>query len=55
LRQLLTIRQKLVAPGRPENREQRENRNDGQRFDRLIVVFECGRKRQSSAHFQDNP
>ena len=55
LRHLLIARQNLVGPGRPGNREQRENRNDGQRFHGLIVVFECGRKCQSSAHFQDNP
>jgi hypothetical protein len=47
--------QKLVCVGRPGNREQRQNRYDGQGFHARIVVFDCGQKRQSLAHFLDQP
>ena len=53
LRGLLIAGQKLVCVGRPGNREQRQNRNYGQRFHGPIVVFDCGQKRQSLAHFLD--
>ena len=33
--------------------EQRRNRTHGQRFHGAIVVFDCGQKRQSLAHFLD--
>ncbi|WP_172805573.1 hypothetical protein [Bradyrhizobium ottawaense] len=45
--------EKLVGIGRPGNREQRKNRDEGQRFHGASVDFDCGQKRQSSAHFKD--
>jgi hypothetical protein len=55
LRGLLIAGQDLVCIGRSGNREQRQKRNDGQRFHAAIVVFDCGQKRQCLAHFQDEP
>ena len=52
---LLIACQKLVGVGRPGNREQRQNRYNGQRFHAVMVVFDCGQKRQSLAHFLDQP
>src|ERR1700730_17580469 len=52
---LLIACQKLVRVGRPGNREQRQNRYNGQRFHAVMVVFDCGQKRQSLAHFLDQP
>ena len=52
---LLIACQKLVRVGRPGNREQRQNRYNGQRFHPVMVVFDCGQKRQSLAHFLDQP
>jgi hypothetical protein len=46
---------KHVCIGCPGNRQQRQNRNDGQCFHAWMVVFDCGQKRQSLAHFQDKP
>jgi hypothetical protein len=45
LRGLLIAGQNLVSVGRPRNREQRQKRNDGQRFHAAMVVFDCGQKR----------
>ena len=53
MRGLLTACQKLVRIGRPGNREQRQNRNNAQRLHPLMVVLDCGQKRQSLAHFLD--
>jgi hypothetical protein len=53
LRGLLIPCQKLVRVGRPGNREQRQNRNDGQCLHAVMVVFDCGQKCQSMAHFRD--
>jgi len=53
LRRILVAREKLVGVCRPGDREQRENRDDGQRFHDVSVDFDCGQKRQSSAHFRD--
>jgi hypothetical protein len=53
LRRALIIREKLVGIGRPGNREQRKNRDESQRFHDASVGLDCGQKRQSSAHFQD--
>jgi hypothetical protein len=50
---LLRARHELIGVNRPGNREQCQNRNDGQRFHRLMVVLDCGQKRQGLAHFQD--
>src|SRR5664279_2775912 len=55
LRSLLIAGQNLVCVSRPGNREQRQNRNNGQRFHAAMVVFECGQKRQSLAHFLAKP
>jgi hypothetical protein len=52
-RRALIGREKLVGIGRPGNREQRKNRDEGQRFHAASVGLDCGQKRQSSAHFQD--
>jgi hypothetical protein len=46
-------REKLVGIGRPGKREQRKNRYESQRFHDASVGSDCGQKRQSSAHFQD--
>jgi hypothetical protein len=53
LRGLLIAGQNLIRVSRPGNREQRENRNNGQRFHAGMVVFDCGQKRQRLAHFMD--
>jgi hypothetical protein len=53
LRGLLIPCQKLVRVSCPGNREQRQNRNYGQCLHAVIVVFECGQKCQSLAHFRD--
>ena len=53
LRSLLIAGQNLVCVGRPGNREQRQNRNNGQCFHGRTVTFDCGQKRQSLAHFRD--
>lgn len=53
LRRALIVREKLVGIGRPGHREQRKNRDEGQRFHDASVGSDCGQKRQSSAHFQD--
>ena len=53
LRGLLIPCQNLVRVGRSGNREQRQNRNDGQCPHAVIVVFDCGQKCQSMAHFRD--
>jgi hypothetical protein len=45
--------QKPVGVSRPGNRQQRQNRNDSQCSHCAIVVFDCGQKRQSLAHFLD--
>ncbi len=50
---LLATGQPLIGVGRSRNREQRQNRYDGQRFHARTVVFDCGRKCQSSARFRD--
>jgi hypothetical protein len=55
LRSLLIAGQNLVCKRRPGNREQRQNRNYGQRFHAPMLVFECGQKRQSLAPFLANP
>jgi len=55
LRDLLIACQKLVSVGRPGNREQRQNRNNGQCSHAARVGSDCGQKRQSLAHFQDEP
>jgi hypothetical protein len=55
LRSLLIAGQDLVCISRSGNREQRQNRNNGQRFHAAMVVFECGQKRQSLAPFLVNP
>jgi hypothetical protein len=54
LRSLPIACQKPVRVSRPGNREQRQNRNDGQCSHTSIVVFDCGQKRQSLAHFLDD-
>lgn len=53
LRGLPIARQKLVCIGCPGNREQRQNRNNSQRFHAVMVVFDCGQKREGLAHFRD--
>ena len=53
MRRLLIAREKLVGIGRPGNRKQRENRNDGQRFHGASVGFDCGQKGQGLALFRD--
>jgi hypothetical protein len=53
LRRALIGHEKLIGIGRPGNREQRKNRDEGQRFHDASVGLDCGQKRQSSAHFQD--
>ena len=55
LRGLLIAGQNLVCISRPGNREQRQNRNNGQRSHAVMIVFDCGQKRQSLAHFRDEP
>jgi hypothetical protein len=55
LRSLLIAGQNLVCECGPGNREQRQNRNCGQRVHAAMVVFECGQKRQSLAPFLVNP
>ena len=42
MRRLLIAREKLVCVGRPGNREQRKNRDDGQRFHAAKLDLECG-------------
>ena len=53
LNRLLIAREKLVGISRPGNREQRKNRDDGQRFHAAKLDLDCGQKRQSLAHFRD--
>jgi hypothetical protein len=53
LRGLQIAGQNLIRVSRPGNREQRKNRNNGQRFHAGMVVFDCGQKRQRLAHFMD--
>jgi hypothetical protein len=50
---LLRARHELIGVNRPANREQRQNRNDGQGFHGFMVVLDCGQKRQSLVHFRD--
>jgi hypothetical protein len=53
LRGLLIVCQKLVRVGGPGNREQRQNRDDGQCLHASMIGSDCGQKRQSLAHFLD--
>jgi hypothetical protein len=52
---LLIAGEKLVRISRPGDRKQRQERDDGQRFHASMVVLDCGQKRQSLAHFLDEP
>src|ERR1700722_14018422 len=54
-RRLLIAGQNLVCECVPRDREQRQNRNNDQCFHGAMVVLDCGQKRQSLAHFQDQP
>jgi hypothetical protein len=47
--------EKLVGIGSPGDREQRQDRDDGQSFHDHKVVLDYGQKRQPLAHFQDDP
>jgi hypothetical protein len=51
LRSLLIAGQNLVCVSGPGTREQRQNRNNGQRFHAAMLVFECGQECQSLTPF----
>src|SRR5579864_3282558 len=53
LRKMLLPGQNLVRDHRPRYRQQRQNRYDRYGFHGVNVVADCGRKRQSLAHFHD--
>lgn len=55
LRDVLIGRQKLIGNGRSTHREQRQNRDHGQKFHGRKVDADCGQKRQSLERFQDDP
>jgi hypothetical protein len=50
---LLLTGQHLIGIDRPTDHDQRQNRNNGQGPHVLMLVFDCGQKRQRLAHFQD--
>jgi hypothetical protein len=45
--------QNLVRDDRTRDREQRQNRYNGHGFHNVNVTWDCGRKRQTLAHFHD--
>ena len=51
----LIASENLVGIGSPGDREQRQDRDDGQNFHGHKVVLDCGRKRQPLVYFQDDP
>ena len=53
-RSLLRAYHELVGVSRPGNRQQRQNRNDDQGSHGLMVVLDCGQKRQSLVLFGTN-
>src|SRR6186713_2737447 len=55
LRDVLIGRQKLIGNGGPAHREERQNRNHGQKFHGRKVGPDCGQKCQSLARFRDDP
>lgn len=55
VRDVLIGCQKLIGNGRPTHREQRQNRDHGQKFHAAKVGPDCGQKCQAVRRFRDDP